>query len=113
MRTFDRTGNADQVLDHLSATLDDLVKQTGNLIGEVEASVDRYGDGIDELKARDAAAALADLNRCTHSPDKVCDNCAHIESHAPAIEPRQPRHQPPRRSRLPAPKPGPLVRVKW
>ena len=88
MRTFDRTGNADQVLDHLSATLDDLVKQTGNLIGEVEASVDRYGDGIDELNARDAAAALADLNRCTHSPDKVCDSCepAHIESHAPAIE---------------------------
>ena len=62
MRTFDRTGNADQVLDHLTCSLDDLVKQTNNLIAEVEKSVDRYGDGLDELAARDAAEAAASLN---------------------------------------------------
>jgi hypothetical protein len=62
MRTFDRTGNAEQVLDHLGATLDDLVKQTNNLIEEVEKSVDRYGDGLDALADRDADEALAALN---------------------------------------------------
>lgn len=60
MRTFDRTGNADQAIDHIEATLLDLTKQTRNLINEVEASVDRYGDGLDALNARDAAEALAD-----------------------------------------------------
>ena len=49
LRTFDRTGNADQALDHLTASLDDLVKHTRNLSAEVEQSVDRYGDGMDEL----------------------------------------------------------------
>jgi hypothetical protein len=62
MRTFDRTGNADQVLDHLGASLEDLVKQTNNLIAEVEKSVDRYGDGLDELAARDAADAKVAMN---------------------------------------------------
>ena len=62
MRTFDRTGNADQVIDHLNASLDDLVKKTHNLTAEVEKSVDRYGDGIDALNARDAAEARAALN---------------------------------------------------
>jgi hypothetical protein len=62
MRTFDRTGNAEQVLDHLSATLDDLVKQTNNLIAEVEKSVDRYGDELDALHTRDADGARAALN---------------------------------------------------
>lgn len=62
LRTFDRTGNADQALDHLGASLDDLVKHTRNLTAEVEQSIDRYGDGLDELAARDADAALADLN---------------------------------------------------
>lgn len=62
LRTFDRTGNADQALDHLNASLDDLVKHTRNLAAEVEKSVDRYGDGLDELAARDADAALATLN---------------------------------------------------
>lgn len=62
LRTFDRTGNADQALDHLTASLDDLVKHTRNLAAEVEQSVDRYGDGIDELDSRDAAEATAALN---------------------------------------------------
>lgn len=62
MRTFDRTGNADQVLDHLGASLDDLCKQTRHLIAEVENSVDRYSDGIDALATRDAAKAAAALN---------------------------------------------------
>lgn len=62
MRTFDRTGNADQVIDHLEATLTDLVKHTRNLTAEVEKSVDRYGDGLDALAERDAAEATAALN---------------------------------------------------
>lgn len=62
LRTFDRTGNADQALNHLGDSLDDLVKQTANLIAEVEKSVDRYGDGLDALAARDAAEAAAALN---------------------------------------------------
>ncbi|ALV43136.1 hypothetical protein AU252_19860 [Pseudarthrobacter sulfonivorans] len=62
LRTFDRTGNADQALDHLTASLDDLVKHTRNLATEVEQSVDRYGDGLDALATRDAAAATAALN---------------------------------------------------
>lgn len=115
MRTFDRTGNADQVLDHLGASLEDLVKQTNNLIAEVEKSVDRYGDGLEELAARDTAAALADLNRCTHSPDRVCDNCetAHVESHVPAIETPAAATPTPQALAAAGPKPGPLVRVKW
>lgn len=62
LRTFDRTGNADQALDHLTASLDDLVKHTRNLATEVEQSVDRYGDGVDELAARDADEAKAAMN---------------------------------------------------
>ena len=62
LRTFDRTGNADQVIDHLNASLDDLVKKARNLTAEVEKSVDRYGDGMDALHARDAAEARAALN---------------------------------------------------
>ncbi|MEJ1195052.1 hypothetical protein [Pseudarthrobacter sp. CCNWLW207] len=109
MRTFDRTGNADQVLDHLSCSLEDLVKQTNNLIAEVEKSVDRYGDGLEELAARDAAEAAADLNRCAHSPDKVCDNCepAHIESHLPAVETPAAATPTPQALAAAGPKPGP------
>lgn len=62
LRTFDRTGNADQALDHLGASLDDLVKHTRNLTAEVEASVDRYGDGLDALAHRDAEETRAALN---------------------------------------------------
>jgi hypothetical protein len=62
MRKFDRTGNADQVLDHLNATLSDLDKYVRNLTAEVEKSVDRYGDELDALNARADAEALAALN---------------------------------------------------
>lgn len=62
LKTFDKTGNADQALSHLECSLTDLCKQTRNLIAEVEGSVDRYGDGLDDLAARDAAAARAALN---------------------------------------------------
>jgi len=62
MRKFDRTGNADQVLDHLNASLEDLDKHVHNLTSEVEKSVDRYGDELDHIHTRDEAAALAALN---------------------------------------------------
>jgi hypothetical protein len=62
LRKFDRTGNADQVLGHLNASLEDLEKHTRNLTAEVEKSVDRYGDELDALNARDDAEALAALN---------------------------------------------------
>lgn len=62
MRTFDRTGNADQAIDHLNASLDDLDKYVRSLTSEVEKSVDRYGDGLDALHARDAAEARGALN---------------------------------------------------
>jgi hypothetical protein len=62
MRTFDKTGNADQALGHLECSLEDLCKQTRNLMDEVEKSVDRYGDGLDALHARDAEEARAALN---------------------------------------------------
>ncbi|MGY4543285.1 hypothetical protein ACVWY0_003218 [Arthrobacter sp. UYNi723] len=62
LRTFDRTGNADQALDHLTASLDDLIKHTRNLTAEVEQSVDRYGDGLDLLAHRDAEETRSALN---------------------------------------------------
>lgn len=62
LKTFDKTGNADQALSHLECSLDDLCKQTRNLIDEVEKSVDRYGDEMDALAGRDAAEATAALN---------------------------------------------------
>lgn len=62
LKTFDKTGNADQALSHLECSLTDLCKQTRNLIAEVENSVDRYGDGLDALATRDAAEAAASLN---------------------------------------------------
>lgn len=62
MRTFDRTGNADQVIDHLNASLEDLEKYVRKLTTEVETSIDRYGDGVDALHTRDAASARVALN---------------------------------------------------
>lgn len=62
LKTFDKTGNADQALSHLECSLTDLCKQTRNLIAEVEKSVDRYGDGLNDLATRDAAEAAASLN---------------------------------------------------
>lgn len=94
MRTFDRTGNADQVLDHLNSTLEDLVKQTNNLIAEVETSVDRYGDGLDALAARDAEEASASLN-------------------APAVAAEESTPQAPAATAGPKPGPGPCAGVDF
>jgi uncharacterized membrane protein YccC len=58
LRAFDRTGNAEQVLDHIEATFEDLQKQTKNLIDEVSASVDRYGDALEQLAFQDAKDAM-------------------------------------------------------
>lgn len=62
LKTFDKTGNADQALSHLECSLTDLCKQTRNLMDEVEKAQDRYGDELDALHSRDEAAALAALN---------------------------------------------------
>lgn len=118
MRTFDRTGNADQVIDHIDATLTDLVKLTRNLTGEVESAVDRYANGLGDLAARDAAEVAAALNGCTHSPHQVCDDCepAHIEAHAAAVPTQTPAAATPTPQALAAagPKPGPpLARMTW
>lgn len=65
LRAFDKTGNADQVLDHLNACREDLDKHIRNLTVEVEKSINRYGDELDALHIRDEAeeaAAYAALN---------------------------------------------------
>lgn len=83
LKTFDKTGNADQALSHLDCSLTDLCKQTRNLIAEVEGSVDRYGDGLDDLAARDAAEAQAAFN----APAAAAPPTAAAGPNAAAAEP--------------------------
>jgi hypothetical protein len=52
LRTFDRTGSAEQALAHIEATFEDLGKQTRNLVDEVNAAVERHEEGLAELAIR-------------------------------------------------------------
>ena len=54
LRDFDATGNADMVLDHIEQTILDLQKLSTNLVEDVSAAVDRYGDGVDALAANES-----------------------------------------------------------
>jgi hypothetical protein len=68
LRAFDRTGNADMALDHIEATFEDLRKYTTNLVNEVTASVDRFGDEMEKLAFRDIAAAREATDAQTPKP---------------------------------------------
>ena len=57
LRDFDATGNADMVLDHIEQTMLDLRKLSTNLVEDVSAAVDRYGDAMDALAEEDAQPA--------------------------------------------------------
>lgn len=54
LRDFDATGNADMVLDHIEQTILDLQKLSTNLVEDVSAAIDRYGDAMDALAAAEA-----------------------------------------------------------
>jgi hypothetical protein len=62
LKDFDQTGHTDQALDHVVARLDDVAKLGRNLVNEIETSIDRYGDELDALHARDTEEARAALN---------------------------------------------------
>jgi hypothetical protein len=55
LRDFDGTGNADMALDHIEQTILDLQKLATNLVEDVSAAVDRYGDGMEALAEADAS----------------------------------------------------------
>lgn len=102
MRTFDRTGNADQAIDHLNASLDDLDKYVRSLTSEVEKSVDRYGDGLDAIHARDAAEARAALNApAAGEPSPQGSPVAGLQPAAAAKSPQP--------AAAAGPKPGPIA----
>lgn len=62
LRRFDLTGNADQVISHLNASLDDLEKRAHNLTAEVEKAGTRYGVELNALHSRDADESRAAIN---------------------------------------------------
>ncbi|MBT2594758.1 hypothetical protein [Arthrobacter sp. ISL-72] len=68
LRAFDRTGNADMAVDHIEQTFEDLRKYTTNLVNEVNASVDRYGDELEQLAFRDIRAAREASDAQTPKP---------------------------------------------
>jgi hypothetical protein len=80
LRAFDRTGNADMALDHIEQTFADLKKHTTNLVNEVTASVDRYGDELEKLAFRDIAAARAASDAQTPKPGPTPADVAQVRA---------------------------------
>ena len=79
LRAFDRTGDGVAALAHIEHTFEDLRKHTTNLVNEVNASVDRHGDGLDLLSFRDTAlAAIGEPEQPAEAP---------VERDAPRVTP--------------------------